>query len=44
MTHEPRTLHRLEKIIILFALAAALALTFGFAQAAQKRKSHPLPP
>jgi serine-type D-Ala-D-Ala endopeptidase (penicillin-binding protein 7) len=44
MTQEPRTLHRLEKIIVLFALAAALALTIGFAQAAQKRKSQPLPP
>ena len=44
MTHEPRTLHRLEKIIAIFALAAALALTIGFAQAGQKRKSQPLPP
>ena len=44
MTQEPRTLHRLEKIIALFALAAALALTIGFAQAGQKRKFQPLPP
>jgi serine-type D-Ala-D-Ala endopeptidase (penicillin-binding protein 7) len=44
MTQEPRTLHRLEKIVVLFALAAALALTIGFAQAASKRKSQPLPP
>jgi serine-type D-Ala-D-Ala endopeptidase (penicillin-binding protein 7) len=44
MTQEPRTLHRLEKIIVVFALAAALALTIGFAQAGQKRKAQPLPP
>ena len=44
MAQEPRTLHRLEKIVVLFALAAALALTIGFAQAASKRKSQPLPP
>lgn len=41
MQSEPRTLHRLEKIVVLFALAAALALTIGFAQAAgNKRKAH----
>jgi D-alanyl-D-alanine endopeptidase (penicillin-binding protein 7) len=46
MQPQPRTLNRLEKIIVLFAVAAALALTIGFAQAASgKRKSHhPLPP
>ncbi|HEV8094422.1 MAG TPA: D-alanyl-D-alanine endopeptidase [Burkholderiales bacterium] len=46
MQPQPRTLNRLEKIIVLFAFAAALALTIGFAQAASaKRKSHhPLPP
>ena len=46
MQPQPRTLNRLEKIIVLFAFAAALALTIGFAQAAgAKRKSHhPLPP
>lgn len=42
MQSEPRTLHRLEKIVVLFALAAALALTIGFAQAAgNKRKAQP---
>jgi len=41
MQTQPRTLHRLEKIVVLFALAAALALTIGFAQAAgNKRKAH----
>jgi D-alanyl-D-alanine endopeptidase (penicillin-binding protein 7) len=45
MQSQPRTLHRLEKIIVVFALAFALALTIGFAQAAgSKRKSQPLPP
>ncbi len=40
MQSAPRTLHRLEKIVVLFALAAALALTIGFAQAAGgKRKA-----
>jgi len=40
MQSEPRTLHRLEKIVVLFALAAALALTIGFAQAGgNKRKA-----
>jgi D-alanyl-D-alanine endopeptidase (penicillin-binding protein 7) len=44
MQPQPRTLHRLEKIIVVFALAFALALTIGFAQAAgPKRKSQPLP-
>ena len=44
MQSQPRTLHRLEKIIVVFALAFALALTIGFAQAAgPKRKSQPLP-
>jgi D-alanyl-D-alanine endopeptidase (penicillin-binding protein 7) len=33
MEHAPRTLHRLEKIVALFALFAVLALTLGFAQA-----------
>jgi D-alanyl-D-alanine endopeptidase (penicillin-binding protein 7) len=43
MQSEPRTLHRLEKIVVLFALAAALALTIGFAQAAgNKRKAQPV--
>jgi D-alanyl-D-alanine endopeptidase (penicillin-binding protein 7) len=42
MQNEPRTLHRLEKIVVVFALAAALALTIGFAQAAgNKRKAQP---
>lgn len=42
MQTEPRTLHRLEKIVVLFALAAALALTIGFAQAAggKRHKAH----
>src|SRR5512132_1887418 len=45
MQPPPRTLNRLEKIIVLFAFAAALALTIGFAQAGQKRKAHhPAPP
>ncbi|HEX5612465.1 MAG TPA: D-alanyl-D-alanine endopeptidase [Burkholderiales bacterium] len=39
MQSEPRTLHRLEKIVVLFALAAALALTIGFAQAAGGKRS-----
>lgn len=44
MQPQPRTLHRLEKIIVVFALAFALALTIGFAQAAgSKRKAQPLP-
>ena len=44
MQPQPRTLHRLEKIIVFFALAFALALTIGFAQAAgPKRKAQPLP-
>ena len=37
MQTEPRTLHRLEKIVALFALAAALALMIGFAQARSPR-------
>ena len=44
MQPQPRTLHHLEKIIVVFALAFALALTIGFAQAAgPKRKAQPLP-
>ncbi len=44
MQPQPRTLHHLEKIIVIFALAFALALTIGFAQAAgPKRKAQPLP-
>ena len=43
MQQQPRTLHRLEKIIVIFAVAFALALTIGFAQAGPKRKSHPQP-
>ena len=39
MQAEPRTLHRLEKIVVLFALAAALALTIGFAQAAGGKRN-----
>ncbi len=38
MQTEPRTLHRLEKIVAIFALAAALALTIGFAQAGGAKK------
>jgi len=38
MQSEPRTLHRLEKIVVLFALAAALALTIGFAQAGPNKR------
>ena len=34
MPPQPRQLHRLEKIIVVAALCAALALTLGFAQAA----------
>ncbi len=33
MEQAPRTLHRLEKIVAVFALFAVLALTIGFAQA-----------
>jgi D-alanyl-D-alanine endopeptidase (penicillin-binding protein 7) len=33
-----RRLHRLEKIVAVFALCAVLALTLGFAQAAPKKK------
>ena len=39
MPTEPRTLHRLEKIVALFALAAALALMIGFAQARSPRSN-----
>ena len=39
MQTEPRTLHRLEKIVALFALAAALALMIGFAQARSPRSN-----
>jgi D-alanyl-D-alanine endopeptidase (penicillin-binding protein 7) len=35
--HTERRLHRLEKIIAIFALCAVLALTLGFAQAAPKK-------
>ena len=38
MQAQPRQLHRLEKIVALFALFAVLALTLGFAQAAGPKK------
>jgi len=38
MTNGGRSLHRLEKIVALAALAAALALTIGFAQARDPHK------
>lgn len=38
MQPQPRTLHHLEKIVAVFALAAALALAIGFAQAADAGK------
>jgi D-alanyl-D-alanine endopeptidase (penicillin-binding protein 7) len=38
MNQGPRTLHKLEKIVAVFALAAVLALTIGFAQAARPGK------
>ena len=42
MEAQPRHLHRLEKIVALFALFAVLALTVGFAQGAgnKKKASH----
>ena len=39
MEQGPRTLHKLEKIVAAFALAAVLALTIGFAQAARPGKN-----
>lgn len=38
MNQGPRTLHKLEKIVAVFALVAVLALTIGFAQAARPGK------
>ena len=38
MEAQPRHLHRLEKIVALFALFAVLALTVGFAQGAGNKK------
>lgn len=38
MNQGPRTLHKLEKIVAVFALAAVLALAIGFAQAARPGK------
>ncbi len=38
MDAQPRHLHRLEKIVAIFALFAVLALTFGFAQGAGNKK------
>ena len=40
MKQEPRTLHRLEKIVAVFALFAVLALTIGFAQGAAGSDLH----
>ena len=40
MDAQPRHLHRLEKIVALFALFAVLALTVGFAQGAGNKKKH----
>ena len=42
MDNSGRQLHHLEKIVVLFALVAALALTVGFAQAgpAQAKRKH----
>ena len=39
MNHNERSLHHLEKIVAFAALAAVLALTIGFAQAREPRKS-----
>lgn len=41
MEPQPRRLHRLEKIVALFALAAVFALSIGFAQAGEKQKRKP---
>ncbi len=41
MQSTERRLHSLEKVVLVVVLFAVLALTFGFAEAAGKRKKHP---
>ncbi len=41
MQSTERRLHSLEKVVVVAVLFAVLALSFGFAQGASKRKKHP---